>query len=143
MLNERADGLGWPTFENSTCFLVRHGKLLLADLDDLAMENPSRRSPSRPTASGDEKPEPGSQRQEPVDELLNGCRVRDEVVVVDDQPGVLRPFREIVGEKLGEGSCGLLGRFGYPDALPKVLAGSGNDRDDDIGDTDRERGDIR
>ena len=76
-------------------FVLAHRQEALSDLEHLTVENGPGRYPGRPITRGDQDLH-RRLLHDPLDERLRGRRFLEEVVVVDDDPGVLGPARHVL-----------------------------------------------
>ena len=93
--------LGVPAVEHLLHLVDAHRERRLRDLQDVAVEDVTTCHPRRPAARGDQQAQRGAVHQG-VDELLARRGRGDVVVVVEHDPGVLRPLEQVVGQDLGQ-----------------------------------------
>jgi hypothetical protein len=114
----------------------------LPDFENLAVEDVARRDPRWPLASCQE-----DLQRTAADKIFNEAfrlsRAGDLLVVVDDEPGIVRPALEVFAEDLCQdrGAAGR-GRDGAK-VLPQPNLASFDDDRRRAGDPERERGDVR
>ncbi len=99
--HETRRGLGTTLDEDVGRLALVHRQRELVDLERDAVQKILRRDPRRSNTARDEDAH-GSEREETADEVLGARFFCDLVVVVENEPGVLGPPRQILREDLGE-----------------------------------------
>ena len=121
-------------------FLGVHRQRALAELEGIAVEEVARRRPGGPLSARQEET-PSGRDEQPSDQLL-GCLGRQELVVVDDEPRIVRPIGEVFRQELLDDVDLLLWLAACREPLPQATPHIGYQRLDGVCDAKRERGDI-
>jgi hypothetical protein len=97
--NESTNGFAGPIVpQHAPGFFSVHGELVTSDFGNLAVEDSPCRGPSRTATTRHQHSQLRSEREQPIEEILDRGGIRDEVVVVDYEKRALWPFREILGQ---------------------------------------------